>query len=97
MGNYSDNYFTNYNLTTMIIEGRKNLEFMKKAFESHLVSCCQATLSASDKLIKEKWDPEIEETQKMLDAIGKNLERYKEDIPLAPFDGEMLEAAGFFR
>jgi hypothetical protein len=92
----------------MIIEGKKNLEFMKRAFDSHLVNCCQAAVRASDKLVKEKWDPEIEETQKMLDAVEKNLERYKEDIPLAPFKGgndlprapfkaEIIEHAGFFR
>lgn len=61
----------------MQIEGKKNLDLMKRAFESHLVNCCQAATRASDKTVKEKWDPEIAETQAMLDAIDINLREYE--------------------
>jgi septal ring factor EnvC (AmiA/AmiB activator) len=63
----------------MLIEEKKNLEFVKRAFDSHLVNCCQAAVRASDKLVKEKWDPEIEETQKMLDAVEVNLRQYRDE------------------
>lgn len=80
----------------MVIEGKKNLEFMKRAFLSHLTHLSYKAIRATDKEVKEKYDPEIAETNAMLDAIEKNLERYKEDIPLAPFKGINIETIGVF-
>jgi hypothetical protein len=63
----------------MQIEGKKNLEFIKRALLSHQVNCSLSALRADDKNTKNFWDPEIEETKKMLDAVEKNLEHFKEE------------------
>jgi hypothetical protein len=81
----------------MLIEGKKNLEFVKRACLSHLTYCALKSVQGTDKEMTEKWDPEIAETNQMLDAVEKNLERYREDIPQSPFAGNIYETAGFFR
>jgi site-specific DNA-adenine methylase len=62
----------------MQIEGKKNLEFVKRALLSHLVNCSVEALRSDDKKTIEYWDPEIDETNRMLDAIEKNLDQFKE-------------------
>lgn len=84
----------------MIIEGKKNLEFLKRTLHSHMIVCSQKSLSASDKESIEKWDPEIAEINVWLDATEKNLDQFKEEEPAtrmvhAPQD--MFQANDFFR
>jgi hypothetical protein len=62
----------------MIIEGKKNLEFIKRALLSHLVNCSVEATRATDKKTDEYWDPEIEDTKTMLTAVEHNLDQYKE-------------------
>ena len=63
----------------MKIEGKKNLELLKRALDSHLVSCSAKALSADDKTSSEKWDPEISEINTMLDAVDFNLKLFNDD------------------
>jgi hypothetical protein len=62
----------------MLIEGKKNLEFIQRALKSHLVSCSVEAMRADDKKQEQVWDPEIAETNAMLDAVEINLRQYKE-------------------
>jgi hypothetical protein len=62
----------------MQIEGKKNLELIKRSLLSHLVNCSVEALRSDDKKSKDYWDPEIAETNLMLDAVEKNLEQFKE-------------------
>jgi hypothetical protein len=64
-----------------VIEGEKNLGLLKKALESHMVNLSRKSLSATDKEVKDKWDPELDETNRMLDAVEFNLQQYKGDEP----------------
>lgn len=68
----------------MQIEGRKNLEFMKRALLSHLGNCSTEALRADDKKTQEVWDPEIKETKRMLEAVEINLEQFREEQPPRP-------------
>jgi methyl coenzyme M reductase subunit C-like uncharacterized protein (methanogenesis marker protein 7) len=84
----------------MIIEGKKNLEFAKKAYLSHLTYLSYKAIHASDKELAEKLDPEIVETNNMLDAIEKNLERYTEEetpLPISNTLSKGRENVMFFR
>jgi septal ring factor EnvC (AmiA/AmiB activator) len=78
IGHSSHNCLTINTLHNMIIEGKKNLELTKRALLSHLVNCSVSAIRADDKQNNDYWDPEIEETKKMLDAVEKNLEQFKE-------------------
>jgi hypothetical protein len=81
----------------MIIEGKKNLEFMKRALNSRLVNCSGHALRSSDRETSEKWDPEIAQTNAMLDAVERNLEQFQEEIPFSPFKVVSVETIGLFR
>lgn len=59
----------------MQIEGRKNLELIKRALNSHLLYCSEKALQSDEKTETEKWDPELKETQSLLDAVEENLRR----------------------
>lgn len=61
----------------MIIEGKKNLELIKRALLSHLV-CSVCSLRGDDKKTHEVWDPEITETNSMLNAVEINLKQLNE-------------------
>lgn len=63
----------------MLIEGKKNLEFLKRAILSHEIYCAKKYLNADDNTRTETWDPEFAEITKMLDAVEFNLKQYKED------------------
>jgi hypothetical protein len=78
IGYNSHSGFTTYTLHIMIIEGKKNLELTKRALLSHLVNCSVSAIRADDKNTRDYWDPEIEETKKMLTAIELNLDQFKE-------------------
>jgi hypothetical protein len=62
----------------MQIEGKNNLEFMKRALNSHLTLCSQEATRGTDKETAEKWDPEIKKINEWLDAVEINLARFKE-------------------
>ncbi len=63
----------------MEIVGRKNLELVKRAFQNHLVYLSRKAIQASDEEAKKKLDPEIEETNAMIDAVKININRIIED------------------
>jgi hypothetical protein len=63
----------------MRIEGKKNLEFIKRALLSHLVNCSVEATRATDKKTVDYWDPEIDETKSMLEAVEINLGVFKEE------------------
>jgi hypothetical protein len=57
----------------MLIEGKKNLSFLKKALLSHLTYAVTKSMRADERKKTEYWDPEIKETEEWLDAVEKNL------------------------
>lgn len=59
----------------MEIVGEKNLRLIKKALLSHLVYCSHHYLRSSDTIAKERWQPEIDDTNNMLNAVELNLKR----------------------
>jgi hypothetical protein len=76
---------SNHNKLIMQIEGIVKLQLLKRAFESHLNELSYHAMRSDDKTMAEKWDPEITETNRMLDYIEINLKReeeYKEVIPV---------------
>jgi hypothetical protein len=80
--NTCDRMGINFMGSAMNIEGKKNLEFIKRALLSHLVNCSVKAIRDDDKKTNEIWHPEIEETEKMLEAVEINLEQFKgEETP----------------
>jgi hypothetical protein len=63
----------------MEIIGKKNLELVKRALLSHLVYCSHHSLKSPDSVAVTKWQPEIDETNKLLDAVELNLKRIPSD------------------
>jgi hypothetical protein len=61
----------------MEIIGHKNLMLTKKALLSHLQICTEKALMASDDENRELWDPELAETNNMLEAVELNLKLEK--------------------
>lgn len=59
----------------MEITGRKNLELTKKALQDHIVVLSRKALHSSDEETKRTIDPEITETNTLLDAVEINLKR----------------------
>jgi len=63
----------------MVIEGRKNLEFTKRALLSHLTYCSGKALESDEKQDMEIWDPEIADINSMLEAVEINLKQLDGD------------------
>lgn len=63
----------------MLIEGKKNYEFLKRALLSHMVTCSHEHMRADDKKAKEVLDPELETINKWLDAVEVNLAAFEDD------------------
>lgn len=59
----------------MEITGRKNLQLTKRAFQNHLVVLSRKALQADEDEARRLIDPEIAETNAMLDAVEINLRR----------------------
>lgn len=62
----------------MEITGRKNLELTKKSLQDHIVVLSKKALQADEDEARRMIDPEIEETNAMLDAIEINLKRIED-------------------
>lgn len=70
----------------MNIEGKRNLEFLKRALLGHVVYCSIKATRATDKETTETWDPEIKQAQELLESIQVNLEREN-----SPDDSEVIQ------
>lgn len=65
-------------INAMEITGRKNLELTKRAYQNHLAVLSRKALQADEDEARKIIDPEIDETNAMLDAIEINLKRIED-------------------
>ena len=64
----------------MVIEGKKNMSFIRRALLGYLVySAQQLQKKPADVKV---WDAEISEINRWLDAAEHNLGRYTDDTPV---------------
>lgn len=63
----------------MIIEGKKNLEFLKRALLSYRRVSCSIKAKIDDKISLDFWDTEIADGIIMLDAVEINLREFREE------------------
>lgn len=57
---------------------------MKRALTGYLVYCSYHAMRAENNAADKKWDDEIDETNKLLDAVEINLRRLPQDVLLTP-------------
>ncbi len=75
----------------MIIEGN-SLARTKRALIAYLGYCALKSLQADEKQSKEYWDPEIEETDKLIKAVNINLQNSQDyAIPYSAPGGAPLK------
>jgi hypothetical protein len=62
----------------MLIEGKTNLERVRRALDSYVTVLSARALQASDKSMEEYYDPEINHCKELIKSIDINISRITE-------------------